>query len=334
MGRLTISSGRREVTASLPGIHHVTAITGDVQKCVDFYVSTLGLRFVKKSINQDVPDTYHIYFGDYLGSPATAMTFFGWPEWPARRTGSGQVTTVSFAVPHGSLNYWDDRLRKLGVDHHRTVHFATESIVLHDPDGIELELAAKAARPLGAVARLAGRHGPRDPRLPLRDDDGRGGFRERRAADADDGIPAGVEGGEPHAVPDGRGRPARHPRRRRIARGAGGGGVDRHGAPRRVADGGRLDPGGMARGAGRGRAQRDAGHRPLVLQVDLLPRAGRSALRDRHGRPGFHGRRDARKPRHVAEPAAVVPGAARPPRRDVDADRRADHGDDRRRPLR
>src|SRR5258708_19241828 len=92
--------------ASLPGIHHVTSITGDVQKCVDFYVSVLGLRFVKKSINQDVPDTYHIYFGDEIGSPGTAMTFFGWPPWPERRAGRGQVTTVSFAVPRGSLAFW------------------------------------------------------------------------------------------------------------------------------------------------------------------------------------------------------------------------------------
>ena len=74
--------------ASVPGIHHVTSITGDVQKNVNFYVSVLGLRFIKKSINQDVPDTYHIYFGDYVGSPGTAMTFFGWPSWPKRKGGS------------------------------------------------------------------------------------------------------------------------------------------------------------------------------------------------------------------------------------------------------
>src|SRR5260370_5776831 len=91
--------------ASLPGIHHVTSITGDVQKCVDFYVSVLGLRFVKKSINQDVPDTYHIYFGDEIGSPRTAMTFFGLPTWPERPPASGQVTSVSFAVPRGSLDF-------------------------------------------------------------------------------------------------------------------------------------------------------------------------------------------------------------------------------------
>ena len=103
------------MVASLPGIHHVTSITGDVQKCVDFYVSVLGLRFIKKSINQDVPDTYHIYFGDYLGTSSTAMTFFGWPDWPKKKAGSGQVTSVSFAVPRESLDFWAGRLNELGV---------------------------------------------------------------------------------------------------------------------------------------------------------------------------------------------------------------------------
>jgi glyoxalase family protein len=129
----------------MPGIHHVTAITGDVQKCVDFYVGVLGLRFVKKSINQDVPDTYHIYFGDYLGSPGTAMTFFGWPSWPKRRAGSGQVTTVSFAVPHGSLDFWTKRLRMLGVPSQRAGRFESDALVLADPDGIELELVGKSS---------------------------------------------------------------------------------------------------------------------------------------------------------------------------------------------
>ena len=131
--------------ASLPGIHHVTSITGDVQKCVDFYVSVLGLRFVKKSINQDVPDTYHIYFGDNVGSPGTAMTFFGWPSWPERRAGGGQVTTISFAVPSGSLDFWSSRLAKLGVESRRTSRFGTDALVLADADGIELELVGDAS---------------------------------------------------------------------------------------------------------------------------------------------------------------------------------------------
>jgi glyoxalase family protein len=133
------------VAASIPGIHHVTCITRDVQKCVDFYVSVLGLRFIKKSINQDLPDTYHIYFGDYLGSPGTAMTFFGWPTWPDRRAGSGQVTTVAFQVPQDSLDFWSDRLRRLGVDHTAARRFGTEALVLRDVDGIELELVGRAS---------------------------------------------------------------------------------------------------------------------------------------------------------------------------------------------
>jgi glyoxalase family protein len=127
---------------NLPGIHHVTSITGDVQKCVDFYVSVLGLRFVKKSINQDMPDTYHIYFGDYVGSPGTAMTFFGWPSWPQRRMGSGQVTTVSFSIPQKARDFWISRLRNLGVQSSAKTRFDADAIVVTDPDGIELELIA------------------------------------------------------------------------------------------------------------------------------------------------------------------------------------------------
>jgi glyoxalase family protein len=130
--------------ASIPGIHHVTCITGDVQKCVDFYVSVLGLRFVKKSINQDLPDTYHIYFGDYLGSPGTAMTFFGWPTWPTQRAGSGQVTTVVFQVPAGSLDFWSGRLKRMGIAHDRATRFDAEALALRDPDGIAIDLVGDA----------------------------------------------------------------------------------------------------------------------------------------------------------------------------------------------
>ena len=130
--------------ANVPGIHHVTCITGDVQKNVDFYVGVLGLRFVKKSINQDVPDTYHLYFADYLGTPGTAMTFFGWSHLPWRPPGSGQVTTVAFAVPTGSLGYWDNRFKELHIEAARASRFDADSIVLKDFDGIEIELVGKA----------------------------------------------------------------------------------------------------------------------------------------------------------------------------------------------
>jgi glyoxalase family protein len=133
------------VPENVPGIHHVTAITGDAQRNVDFYVGVLGLRFVKKTVNFDVPNTYHLYFGDWLGTPGTAMTFFAWPHLPWGPQGSGQVTVVSFAVPGDSLDYWSGRLRQLGIDVSRAGRFDTEAIVARDPDGIELELVAAAS---------------------------------------------------------------------------------------------------------------------------------------------------------------------------------------------
>ena len=90
----------------------------------------------RKSINQDMPDTYHIYFGDQVGSAGTAMTFFGWPTWPKRRAGSGQITTVSFSVPPGSLDFWKSRLRKLGVEAGATSRFGTDAVVVSDPDAV------------------------------------------------------------------------------------------------------------------------------------------------------------------------------------------------------
>jgi glyoxalase family protein len=128
----------------LPGIHHVTCITGDVQKNVDFYVSVLGLRFIKKTVNFDVPDTYHLYFGDYLGTPGTAMTFFGWHHLPWGAVGAGQVSVVSFAVPAGSIEFWQRRLRDLGVETQRGERFGAEALVFKDPDQIELALVADA----------------------------------------------------------------------------------------------------------------------------------------------------------------------------------------------
>src|SRR5438270_6389065 len=131
--------------ASVPGIHHVTCITGDVQRNVDFYVTVLGLRFIKKTVNFDVPDTYHLYFADLVGTPGTAMTFFGWPHLPWKPPGRGQVTAVSFGVPEPSLAFWTARLRQLGLDAERTTRFDSDALVLKDPDGIQLELVGAAS---------------------------------------------------------------------------------------------------------------------------------------------------------------------------------------------
>ncbi len=130
---------------TVAGIHHVTAITGDAQRNVDFYVGVLGLRFVKKTVNFDVADTYHLYYGDWLGSPGTAMTFFAWPHLAWAPEGRGQVTVVSFAIPAGSLDHWAGRLRRLGVEASRAIRFGTEVIALRDPDGIELQLVGESS---------------------------------------------------------------------------------------------------------------------------------------------------------------------------------------------
>src|ERR1700704_4877865 len=120
--------------ANVPGIHHVTAIAREVQRTVDFYVGSLGLRFIKKTVNFDVPDTYHIYFGDQVGTPGTAMTFFGWHHLPWGAAGAGQVMAVAFAVPAGSIDFWERRLKELGVEASRQRRFDTDAIALKDPD--------------------------------------------------------------------------------------------------------------------------------------------------------------------------------------------------------
>jgi glyoxalase family protein len=132
------------VPENLLGIHHVTAITGDVQRNVDFYVRVLGLRFIKKTINFDVPDTYHLYFGDWLGTPGTIMTFFGWPDLPWRPPGCGQVTAISFALPMASVQFWYDRLRRLAVEVTQGGRFDAEVLTLYDPDRIQIELVGEA----------------------------------------------------------------------------------------------------------------------------------------------------------------------------------------------
>src|SRR3712207_1627652 len=103
------------MSADTSGIHHVTAIGGEPQRNVDFYVGVLGLRLVKKTVNFDDPGTYHLYYGDEVCTPGTVMTFFPWADAPRGRTGSGQLTVTSFSIPATSLGYWTERLVGGGV---------------------------------------------------------------------------------------------------------------------------------------------------------------------------------------------------------------------------
>jgi glyoxalase family protein len=132
--------------APVPGIHHVTAITGDAQRNVDFYAGLLGLRLVKKTVNFDDPASYHLYYGDELGRPGSVMTFFVWPGAPRGRQGPGQVTATAFAVPSGSLDWWAGRLQSAGV-HPGAVEPRLDAEVMPfaDPDGMRIELVAPAS---------------------------------------------------------------------------------------------------------------------------------------------------------------------------------------------
>ncbi|HEX2098083.1 MAG TPA: ring-cleaving dioxygenase [Rubrobacteraceae bacterium] len=132
------------------GIHHVTAIAGDPQENVDFYVGILGLRLVKKTVNFDDPESYHLYYGDALGSPGTIITFFSWPDALRGRIGTGQVTSTSFAVPEGSLGYWTERLIEHGVRFEQPEKRFGETVVaFKDPDGLVVELVAGPDRDSG-----------------------------------------------------------------------------------------------------------------------------------------------------------------------------------------
>lgn len=126
------------------GIHHITALASDGQKNCDFYAGILGLRMVKKTINYDAPEIYHLYYGNENGSPGTIMTFFPYPGIPKGKKGKGQLTITSFSIPENSLEYWMKRLAKFHVKHTAPeLRFEDELFIyFEDNDGLGLELVA------------------------------------------------------------------------------------------------------------------------------------------------------------------------------------------------
>jgi glyoxalase family protein len=125
------------------GLHHVTAIASDPQQNLDFYIEILGLRLVKRTVNFDDPGTYHFYFGDDSGTPGTIMTFFPWPSARRGTAGVGEVTHTAFAIPEGSISYWENHLRDKGILFENTApRFSEQVLTLADPDGMKIELVA------------------------------------------------------------------------------------------------------------------------------------------------------------------------------------------------
>jgi glyoxalase family protein len=135
----------------LEGIHHVTAITGDAPGNVEFYAGVLGLRLVKKTVNQDDPTVYHLFYGDEEGSPGADLTFFEYPGAARGRAGAGMVHRIGWRVASATaLEFWEERLRAREVATER----GEQTLAFEDPEGLthELRVAHSDEQPLSARA--------------------------------------------------------------------------------------------------------------------------------------------------------------------------------------
>ena len=125
------------------GIHHITAIVNDPQVNVNFYTEVLGLKLVKKTVNFDRPEVYHLYFGNEEGDPGTIITFFPWPKLTKGRIGTKQVGVTSYVIPTGSGEYWENRLRQKNIAFKKNTRFNEQYLELKDPDGLQIELVER-----------------------------------------------------------------------------------------------------------------------------------------------------------------------------------------------
>src|SRR5262244_1673958 len=118
------------------GLHHITAIAGRAQENLDFYAGVLGMRLVKRSVNQDDPGTYHLFYADAEGHPGSDLTFFPWAQMATPRAGHGMAMEVGLEVPAGSLGFWAARLERYGT---RTgpieTRFGQRVLSFDDPHG-------------------------------------------------------------------------------------------------------------------------------------------------------------------------------------------------------
>ncbi len=153
------------MTPTLDGIHHVTAIAGDPQANFDFYAHVLGLRLIKRTINFDDPGTYHLYYGDGVGSPGTILTFFPWPHAARGRVGSGQAAALALSVPPHALPFWRDRFTHYSIPFGEgDPRFGALALTLEDPHGLPLEIVASRQ----PDPRLGWPEGPIAPEYALR----------------------------------------------------------------------------------------------------------------------------------------------------------------------
>jgi glyoxalase family protein len=123
------------------GLHHITAIAASAKKNLDFYTRVLGLRLLKKTVNFDDPGTYHLYYGDEVGSAGTVLTFFPYEEARRGRAGTDMATNIAYSVPEGSFGFWIERFEKYNVIYNKpSEKFGEPYLTFLDPDGLKLEL--------------------------------------------------------------------------------------------------------------------------------------------------------------------------------------------------
>ena len=157
-----------DTVPGVQGIHHVTAMASLPQPNFDFYVGVLGMRLVKRSVNQDDPGTYHLFYADAAGSPGSDMTFFPWAHLARGREGPGQASEIPLAVPRGTLEYWRERLQRVEAGALRIEErFGEQTLSFDDPDGLRLSLVqidgdrdfqAWEASPVPEEAQVRGIH--------------------------------------------------------------------------------------------------------------------------------------------------------------------------------
>lgn len=154
----------------LGGLHHVTAITGDAAGNLAFYTGTLGMRLVKKTVNQDDVSAYHLFYADAKGSPGTDLTFFDWPHTPPNQPGAGSIAPTALRVSDGAaLEWWLARFEAEGVSHGQIAERNGRAYLpFQDPEGQQLELVADggvpggtpwAGSPVPAEHQVKGLHG-------------------------------------------------------------------------------------------------------------------------------------------------------------------------------
>ena len=122
------------------GIHHITVLAGDPQRNAEFYTELLGMRLVKKSVNQDDPGTYHLFYGNQAAEPGSSLTFFPWPNAKKGKAGVGEVVNVGLQVPEGSEDYWEVRLSENDISYEVVDVFGRKALHFEDPDGLELDI--------------------------------------------------------------------------------------------------------------------------------------------------------------------------------------------------